>query len=306
MRRPILALLLGALLLAGCSSSRSAPTSTDPTLGSTPASTSTTVTPPSRAVVTEHLDLVDPSRPVVSGGVQRSASRSLPTTVVRPAGPGRHPLVLVLPGYGVGPSTYARMMAWLARHDVVAAAPSFPLADPSQGLGLDRSDLPNEATDVSFVIDQLERGPTAGSIDPDRLMVLGHSDGADVALELGYDPNLRDPRMGSIIAVAPDPIAGPVISGGPRLLLIHGSSDEVVDPSSSASVFARLSAERWSLTILGADHASAIVGPSPWTPTFDAAVAAFLVPLAAGHRRLHVTEVLRALPGTEVEVGAGP
>ena len=91
-----------------------------------------------------------------------------------------------------------------------------------------------------------------------------------------------------------------------HLLLVHGSADEVVDPSSSASVFATVSAERWSLTLLGADHASAIVGPSPWTPTFDAAVAAFLVPVTIGRGRPHVTEALRALPSTELVVGVGP
>ena len=198
------------------------------------------------------------------------------------------------------------MMVWLARHDIVAAAPSFPLADPAQGLGLDRSDLPNEATDVTFVLDQLEAGPTASHVDRTKVGVLGHSDGADVALELGYDPTLRDDRIGSVIAVAPDPIVGPVISGGPPLLLIHGSADEVVDPGSSLKVFDAVSAQRWSLTILGADHASAIVGPSPWTSTLDAAVAAFLVPLTDGRSRSHVTEALRALPSTDLVMGTGP
>ena len=301
-RRPLI--VLAAIVLAGCSSSQAhSPTTA---VRSTHPTSTTGVSAPDRPLVTETLELVDPSRPVVSGGRTLSAQRSLPTTVVRPAGPGRHPLVLVLPGYGVGPATYARMMAWLGRHGMVAASPSFPLADPAQGLGLDRGDLPHEATDVSFVLSQLEHGAMGRHIDPDRIAVLGHSDGADVALELGYDPALRDDRIGSVIAVAPDPIAGPVISGGPPLLLVHGSADAVVDPSSSGRVFSAVSSERWSLTLLGADHASAIVGPSPWTPTLDAAVAAFLLPLTAGRDRSHLTVVLRALPSTELEVGTGP
>ena len=267
-------LLLAAVLLAACSSTHAGTRSAMTTGSSTSSSTAPKATTSTGVVITEHLALVDPSRSVISGGIERSSQRSLPTTVVRPAEPGRYPLVLVLPGYDVGPETYARIMTWLARHNVVVAAPSFPLADPAQRLGLDRADLPNEATDVSYVLGQLEAGPEARHIDPSNVAVLGHSDGADVALELGYDPTLHDPRIRSIIAVAPDPVAGALISGGPTLLLIHGSADEIVDPAASARVFAAVSAQRFSVTLLGADHASDIIGPSQWTRSFDRAVLA--------------------------------
>ena len=257
-------------------------------------------------MLTEQVTLVDTSRPVTSGGTVLATSRSLTTTVVRPADAGRHPLVLVLPGYGVGPATYVRMMTWLARHDLVAAAPSFPLADPAQGHALDRADIPAEATDTSFVLSSLEHGPLAAHLAPGSVAVLGHSDGADVALELGYDPTLRDPRITAIISVAPDPIETAVLSGGPPLLLIHGSADQIVPPSSSGAVFDALSAQRWSLTLLGADHASAIIGPSPWTTTFDLAVHRFLSATVGGQGTAHLTEQLRALPATEVAAAPGP
>ncbi len=299
-------LLLAAVLLAACSSTHAGTRSAMTTGSSTSSSTAPKATTSTGVVITEHLALVDPSRSVISGGIERSSQRSLPTTVVRPAEPGRYPLVLVLPGYDVGPEAYARIMTWLARHNVVVAAPSFPLADPAQRLGLDRADLPNEATDVSYVLGQLEAGPEARHIDPSNVAVLGHSDGADVALELGYDPTLHDPRIRSIIAVAPDPVAGALISGGPTLLLIHGSADEIVDPAASARVFAAVSAQRFSVTLLGADHASDIIGPSQWTRSFDRAVLAFISATLGDRGTASLSDVLRNLPATEVTSAAGP
>ena len=304
--RRVVTVILVALVLAGCGGA----TSSAP---SSPGATRSTTTPPTITtrsqrppVVTAQLALVDTSRPVSSGGSVLASSRALTTTVVRPDDAGRHPLVLVLPGYGVGPSTYLRVMTWLAHHEMVAAAPSFPLADPAQGHALDRADIPTEATDTSFVLTSLEHGPLADHLTPGAVAVLGHSDGADVALVLGYDPHLRDPRITAVISVAPDPIESAVLSGGPPLLLIHGSADQIVPPSSSGAVFSALSAQRWSLTLLGADHASAIVGPSPWTATFDTAVHRFLSATVGGAGTAHLTEELEALPSTEVASAPGP
>ena len=296
--------LLLACLLAGCGTA----TTTAGVATTAPSRSTTTSTPASRtvAIVTEHLDLVDGSRPVTSGGATIAGVRSLPTTVVRPDDGVRHPLVLLLPGFGVGPPTYARMLAWLARHGVVAAAPSFPLADPAQGHVLDRADIPTEATDVAFVLRSLRHGATGAHLAPGRTVVLGHSDGADVALLVGYDAALRVPSVSAVVAVAPDPIDRPVISGGPPLLLLHGSADQVVPPASSAAVMATVSAARWSVTLDGADHASAIIGPSPWTAALDHAVGHFLAATVGGRGASTLSGALARLPGAEVVSAPGP
>jgi dienelactone hydrolase len=256
--------------------------------------------------ITVQLGLDDTSRPLVDQGETLASSRPLPTTVIRPATPGRYPLIVFIHGYDTSPSDFARFTKTLAREGFVVAAPSFPLEDPVSGFGLDGSDLPNEAGDVSFVITSILNSSLATYLTPGEIGVVGHSDGADAALEIGYEEGLTDPRVKVVVASAPDPIDVTVISGGPPLLLIHGTDDEIVDPSSSDQVFQTVSAEAWSLTLEGADHASAIFGPSSWTNTFDQAVDDVLSAVLVLHQAEGLTGVLEQLPLSDVSYQAGP
>jgi dienelactone hydrolase len=252
--------------------------------------------PPLRGLPTTFTEvpLVDTSRQVVSGGVVLSPVRSLPTYVWMPTAAGRFPLVVFAHGDNMSPLNYARFCTMLASSGYVVAAPSFPLEDPSRGYGLDRSDLPNEATDVSFVITSLLQGEgdLAGRIDPDEIGVVGHSDGADVALMDGYQAGKVDPRVKAIVAIAPDAMTGSIVPSTAPLLLVQGNADEVVPYSNSQTVFQQVPAPRYYETLLGADHASPILGPSQWTPVLDASVAEFLDATIAGRG-----PGLPALPG---------
>jgi dienelactone hydrolase len=241
---------------------------------------------------------VDPTRQVISNGVVLANQRSLPTYVWVPDTPGKFPLVVFAAGYDVGPPTYARFCSTLASSGYVVAAPSFPLEDPSRGFGLNRSDLPNEATDVSFVITSMLQGPVADRIVRDQIAVVGHSDGADVALMVGYQQGKADPRVDAVVADAPDPMSGSVTPGGAPLLLMQGNADPVVPYSSSQTVFSQVTAPRYYLTLLGAGHLPPIQGATPWTPVVDSSVAEFL-DAAVAHRG----RGLAALPG---ELGALP
>jgi fermentation-respiration switch protein FrsA (DUF1100 family) len=199
-----------------------------------------------------------------------------------PARRGRYPLVVFVHGYNVGPSTYTRFLSTLASSGYVVAAPSFPLEDPSRGNGLDRGDLPNEATDVSFVITTLLQGPLAREIDGASVAVVGHSDGADVSLMDGYQQGLVDPRVHAIVSDAPDPMTGVIIPSAVPLLLMQGSADSVVPYASSQAVFQQVQAPRYYLTLVGADHLPPIQGGTPWTPVLDTSVADFLDATIAG------------------------
>jgi pimeloyl-ACP methyl ester carboxylesterase len=258
-----------------------------------------------RQTTTVTVSLSDSTRPLVVHGQQLSPTRSLPTTVVMPT-QGRWPLVVFVHGYDVGPSTYARFLGALAAQGYVVAAPSFPLEDPARGYGLDESDLPNEAADVSAVISELSSGPLAAHLVLGAVAVVGHSDGADVALMVGYRSGLADHRVRAIVAAAPDPISWAAQAGGPPLLLLHGSADEVVNPSASAAVFAALSSARWSLTLAGADHASDIIGPSPWTQSFDASVGDFLASSLGAGGLGSLSSELSGLAGSSLESAPGP
>lgn len=228
------------------------------------------------AVSYQQLALVDHSRPVESGGQVLAPARSLPTDVWLPQAAGRFPLVVFASGYDVGPMTYQRFCSTLAASGYVVAAPSFPLEDPSSGFPLDEADLPNEAGDVSFVISSMLGGPLSSRIDTSEVAVVGHSDGADVALMAGYQQGRIDPRVRAVVADAPDPMTGTIVGSNTPLLLMQGDADPVVPYTSSQEVFTQVQAPRYYLTLLGADHLSPIVGDSPWTPALDAAVHDFL------------------------------
>lgn len=228
------------------------------------------------AVSVSQVTLTDTTRTVVSHGAVLAPVRTLPIYLWTPSGSGPFPLVVFVHGYGNGPLTYQRFCATLAASGYVVAAPSFPLEDPQRGFGLDRGDLPDEAADVSFVIGALERGPTGRTIDGHRIAVVGHSDGADVALMIGYGLTTADARIGAVVADAPDPVSTPVVSSSTPLLLVQGTADSVVPYTASQAVFGQVQAPTYYLSLVAADHLPPIEGGTPWTPTLDSAVAEFL------------------------------
>ena len=136
------ALLLGALALllavglvlvlwpSGTNAGRHSATASTKPVARPPTTTSPT-TP--LAVTTSSLALSDPDRPLVIGGTEVAATRSLPTTLVAPTR-GRWPLVVFVHGYDVGPATYTRFLDSLASQGYVVAAPSFPLEDPAPAI----------------------------------------------------------------------------------------------------------------------------------------------------------------------------
>jgi len=252
----------------------------DPTVPSTP-QTDTLPSPgaPVRSVLPvalEQVSVVDPNRPTVKNGQLISNERVLPTSIWRPSIGGPYPLVIFAHGYRLGPTSYERFCRTLASAGYIVAAPSFPLADAQRGNGVDRGDIPNEATDVSFVINALRAGPVTSDIAAGPVAVVGHSDGADVALMVGYQKAKADLRVGAVVAVAPDAMNGALVASGPPLLLIQGDQDSIVPYSNSQRVFAQVSAKRYYLTLIGADHLPPIYGGTKWTAVLDTAVALFL------------------------------
>ena len=215
------------------------------------------------------------------------------TSRAYPGGPNRYPWANTSSGHGyrLGPPGYARLVAVLTAAGYVVAAPSFPLADESvAGANVDRGDLPNQPDDLSFVIDQVlgassdPSSPLAGRVDGSRVGAVGHSDGADTVLDLGYHPARVDPRVRAVVALAPDAVvaAGSATGGATPLLLEHGDADDVVPFSESRSVFANVTARRYLLTLVGGGHLPPVAEATGWTPVLDATVTAFLDRYVAG------------------------
>jgi predicted dienelactone hydrolase len=270
----------------------SLPPASEATTSPAPAATTPTTTaskPGPVALNSVVLNLVDHSRPTVSHGRLIATSRALTTTVWYPAGAaGPYPLVVFAHGYSVGLAPYLRVCKAWASAGFVVGAPTFPLTDKAiAGSALDEHDMVNQPADVSFVLSSLlasnatSGGPLSGMIDPQRIAVAGHSDGADTALAVAYLPGNRDLRVRAAIVDAPDPLplpapAAKLVSTIP-LLLVHGDRDPIAPFPGSRRVLAQLSAPGWFLILQGADHLSPIEGPSQWTPVFDRATTDFLL-----------------------------
>jgi len=257
-------------------------------------------------VTRTELALVDTTRNVTGGGTILATQRSLPTQVWSPAGVGPWPLVVFVHGYDKGPLDYNRFCTTLASSGYVVAGPSFPQEDPAQGYPLDRTQLGAEAGDVSFVIGALEQ--RAGPLDlaAGRIAVVGHSDGADVALLVAYGQGTADSRVSAIVADAPDPMTVGVARSTAPLLLVQGTEDSVVPYASSRAVFAQVEAPVFYVSLVGADHLPPIAGGTVWTPVLDEDVARYLDAMVAdrGPGRSSLVTQLTDPPLAQVRVKA--
>jgi hypothetical protein len=118
---------------------------------------------------------------------------------------GGFPTIVFAHGYDVTPDTYAKLLDAWVRKGFVVIAPVFPGEEPAE-VARQRvnteADLYNEPADMTFVIRHLLRDDTvrngacplvAGLIDPTRLALAGHSDGAIAVGLLAFSTG-RDPQ----------------------------------------------------------------------------------------------------------------
>jgi Chlorophyllase enzyme len=296
-RRALVAAALVGWLAVACSAAPGPSTTT-----------ASTTTPTAVPVATEYplavesMPLVDPTRPVVSHGAELQPVRHLPLLVERPAASGRFPLVVFAAGFDTSPSDYGPLLGAIARRGYVVAAPSFPLEDPAQGNGLDRSDLPNEAGDLAVVVRGVLGSALSAHVEARTVVLLGHSDGADAVLRAAFAPGGAVPQAAEVIALAPDALDFTPVPGGPPALVVHGTADTEVDPAAAAQVVGALADRREDVTILGEDHASAVLGTTPLTPSVRRVILDGLG--ALGGRIGGLAQRLSRIPAVEVrEVG---
>ncbi|MCY0949606.1 alpha/beta hydrolase family protein [Streptomyces sp. H27-S2] len=193
-------------------------------------------------------------------------------TDARPVG-GRHPLIVLSPGFTVPRATLTSLAEDLASRGYVVAAvdhayesvgTAFPGGRVLECLACEttggdagyRAVTDNRARDVSFLLDRLTgRSPAwrhAGLIDPGRIAMAGHSiGGASAAATMAVDPRVRAgvDMDGSLMT----PVPGAGLGGRPFLLL--GAADTV--PGGDASWdrdWPRLDGwKRW-ITFAGSGH----------------------------------------------------
>jgi dienelactone hydrolase len=225
------------------------------------------------------LRLVDASRYAHfrNGAVAR---RTLVTYVRYPrAGSGPYPLVVFAHGFALTPAPYAPLLDAWARAGYVVAAPVFPVENANAPGGPDESDLVNQPADISFVITRLLTGPLHDLIDPRRIAVAGHSDGAETALAVAYADRFRDPRVDAAVILSGAQLPNERFTYGPArppLLAVQGTAD-TINPRADTSSFFRLArAPKFLLWLLHAGHLPPYTTDRPELTVVERVTTAFL------------------------------
>jgi predicted dienelactone hydrolase len=192
----------------------------------------------------------------------RRQDRAVVTIVRYPSIGGPYPLVVFGHGFALTPASYATLLRAWVHAGYVVAAPVFPLGNTNAPGGPNESDLVNQPGDMRLVITRLlalntrPGGVLHGRIDPNRIAVAGHSDGAETALAVAYDSRYRDPRVGAAVI-----LSGAEISGmeafpqhGPPLLAMQGTADPTNAPSNTLAYFRSATTPKYLVLLIGATH----------------------------------------------------
>ncbi|MEX2099902.1 MAG: alpha/beta hydrolase [Acidimicrobiia bacterium] len=234
-----------------------------PTTVPAPVATATPPAPaPAPPPAAEPAPAPDPSGVNVLSVTVEHDGRVLRTTVRYPSTPGHYPLVVFAHGFAASAATYARLEEQLAASGLVVAAPDFPLTSSAVASSLDRSDVVNQAADVSAVIDFLVDAATTPAelqnvIASGPVGVVGHSDGGITAAAVAYNSRVADPRVAAAVILSG---AKTMYGGtwfGPEsaaLLAIHGDDDGVNPYWSSEQLFSDATGPKWLVKVLGGSH----------------------------------------------------
>jgi acetyl esterase/lipase len=172
-------------------------------------------------------------------------------------------------GFGTTPAAYAPLLSRIAAAGYVVAAPTYPLlsgqpAGPSDTVGW--GDL---APDTWFVTSRVlalsaSGDPSLGGlIDPNRIAVAGHSDGAAIAFNNGFTPFDLDPRVRAVISYAADlEYYGPYQPNGRPILHVLSDQD-IYNPYGDAIAWDRsaLQQPKTVLSLWNASHGSPFLDP---------------------------------------------
>lgn len=234
---------------------------------------------PSPRVTRLWVRVVDRSRGTVIAGVVLAHSRTLPTLVLRPARPGRFPLVVFCHGFDITPLAYLHLLRHWAAAGFVVAAPYFPLTRADAGRWLDEADVDNQPYDVSAVITQVERrlGPL---VERGHVVVAGHSDGGSTAFGVGFANRMRDRRVSAVMVFSGDRRATMGRFSAPRrslpMLLVQSDRDEFNSLRSAGEVWAVARRPKVYLHLHGARHLPPFSARCPWRPVVEAVTTDFL------------------------------
>jgi dienelactone hydrolase len=241
-------------------------------------------TSPAGEVEVVKLSLVDAGRATPAIGSDAGADeRELPTTVYLPALGEPAPLVVLAHGFDGHPRKFTDLATYWANAGYVVAVPRFPVTHDefavtdSSAFGDRIADLPEQARDVTFIIDEVlaasddDDGELAGRIDVERVGLYGLSLGSltvwTAVLGDGFGEDRVDALIQSDGAFPGDParlddVTFPVLVAHSDVDTTFSATD-VVMPE-----FAALPAPKFMLVLHDALHAA--VGENTPTPADEA------------------------------------
>jgi pimeloyl-ACP methyl ester carboxylesterase len=195
-----------------------------------------------------------------------------------------YPLIVFGHGFALTPGVYASLLDAWTRAGYVVAAPVFPLGNANAPGGPDESDLVNQPGDMRLVITRLlaldthPGGILYRQIDPRRIAVAGHSDGAVTALAVAYDSRYRDRRVRAAVILSGAEIAGMARfpRHGPALLAIHGTADTINSPANTLTYYQRAPRPKFLVLLIGASHKPPFTTQEPQLRIVEHVTTAFL------------------------------
>ena len=238
-----------------------------------------------------------------TGGALRG--RSL--TVVRyPATGGPYPLIVFAHGYALTPAPYARSAARLDRGRLRRRRAGVP-ARERERTGRSRTSPISSTSrrDISFVIGRLlslnrrATGVLGGKIDPSRVAVAGHSDGAETALAVAYDRRYRDRRIRAAIVLSGSALPGHGRVPPGRTAAARGAGHRRLDQRSGDDrrpTSGSRGRPKFLLWLLGAAHLPPYTDQQPQLGIVERATIAFLDHYLKG-RPLRALDVAAQRPG---------
>lgn len=203
--------------------------------------------------------LVDRSRPTqANNDFAGSDERRLVTSIKYPTNPNARgvaregrpangfPLIVYSHGFMSRRSEGDYLARHFARHGYFFVAADYPLTNFASPGGPRFDDVAHQPGDVGFLIDRLLRwndDPAHeffGTIDPERIGVMGLSLGGMTSTLAAFHPELRDDRIGAAVSIAgPSVMFTPVFfeTAEVPFLMIAGDADAIVPyPENAASL----------------------------------------------------------------------